>query len=225
MRDFSNSSPAVRLRFKERESIPEKAAPKHFTLDIEVRGNMTIVRCHGQLVSGLTDILYSKVRPMIPETKRIVLDLCDVHFMDSMGLGTLVCLYTSAQASGCELQLLKIGQARQRTPRHHQSPGRLLHHRRTRRQALQISTRAANASSRYPAPASPARSEPAPPESAHSPAAAAPSRTRTPDDSPSAPSSDRKRLLRRIRKLKQLQIPVAIAPFSASSSRLITFFQ
>ena len=62
------------------------------------------------LVSGLTDILYSKVRPMIPETKRLVLDLCDVQFMDSMGLGTLVSLYTSAQASGCELQLLKIGQ-------------------------------------------------------------------------------------------------------------------
>jgi anti-sigma B factor antagonist len=30
--------------------------------------------------------------------------------MDSMGLGTLVGLYTSAKAAGCELQLLKIGQ-------------------------------------------------------------------------------------------------------------------
>jgi anti-sigma B factor antagonist len=90
--------------------MPEKVAPKHFTLDIEVRDNMTIVRCHGHLVSGLTDVLYSKIRPMIPVTKRIVLDLCDVQFMDSMGLGTLVSLYTSAQASGCQLQLLKIGQ-------------------------------------------------------------------------------------------------------------------
>jgi anti-sigma B factor antagonist len=90
--------------------MPEKVAPKRLTLDIEVKENMTIVRVHGHLVSGLTDILYSKVRPMIPETKRIVLDLCDVTFMDSMGLGTLVALYTSAQASGCQLQLLKIGQ-------------------------------------------------------------------------------------------------------------------
>ncbi len=90
--------------------MPEKVAPKRLTLDIEVKENMTIVRVHGHLVSGLTDILYSKVRPMIPGTKRIVLDLCDVQFMDSMGLGTLVALYTSAQASGCQLQLLKIGQ-------------------------------------------------------------------------------------------------------------------
>jgi len=29
--------------------------------------------------------------------------------MDSMGLGTLVGLYTSARAAGCELQLLNIG--------------------------------------------------------------------------------------------------------------------
>jgi anti-sigma B factor antagonist len=90
--------------------MPEKVAPKSLTLDIEVKENMTIVRVHGHLVSGLTDILYSKVRPMIPETKRLVLDLCDVTYMDSMGLGTLVALYTSAQGSGCQLQLLKIGQ-------------------------------------------------------------------------------------------------------------------
>jgi anti-sigma B factor antagonist len=90
--------------------MPEKAAPKFLTLETEIRDNMTIVRVHGHLVSGSTDILYSKVRPMIPDTKRIVLDLCDVQFMDSMGLGTLVALYTSAQASGCQLQLLKIGQ-------------------------------------------------------------------------------------------------------------------
>ena len=90
--------------------MPEKPAPKCLTLEIEVKDNMTIVRVHGHLVSGLTDILYSKVRPMIPDTKRIVLDLSDVQFMDSMGLGALVALYTSAQAAGCQLQLLKIGQ-------------------------------------------------------------------------------------------------------------------
>jgi anti-sigma B factor antagonist len=90
--------------------MPDKPAPKNLTLDVEVRDNLTLVRVHGHLVSGLADILYSKVRPMIPDTKRIVLDLCDVQFMDSMGLGTLVALYTSAQAAGCQLQLLKIGQ-------------------------------------------------------------------------------------------------------------------
>jgi anti-sigma B factor antagonist len=90
--------------------MPEPPAPKHLTLDIERKENLVIVRCHGQLVSGLTDVLHSNVRPLIPTTKRIVLDLSDLTFMDSMGLGTLVGLYTSAKAAGCELQLLKIGQ-------------------------------------------------------------------------------------------------------------------
>jgi anti-sigma B factor antagonist len=89
--------------------MPDQPAPKRLTLDIERKDDVTIVRCHGQLVSGLTEILHSKVRPLIPDTKRIVLDLSNITWMDSMGLGTLVGLYTSAKAAGCELQLLNIG--------------------------------------------------------------------------------------------------------------------
>jgi anti-sigma B factor antagonist len=89
--------------------MPEEPAPRRLTLDIERKDDVVIVRCHGQLVSGLTDTLYSNVRPLIPVTKRIVLDLSDLTWMDSMGLGTLVTLYTSAKAAGCDLQLLNIG--------------------------------------------------------------------------------------------------------------------
>jgi anti-sigma B factor antagonist len=89
--------------------MPEPAAPRHLTLEIERTDAVIIVRCQGQLVSGLTDILYSNVRPMIQANKRIVLDLSELTWMDSMGLGSLVGLYTSAKAAGCELQLLKIG--------------------------------------------------------------------------------------------------------------------
>jgi anti-sigma B factor antagonist len=89
--------------------MPDQPAPPRLSLEIERADNVTIVRCHGQIVSEVSNILYSKVRPMIPVTKRIVLDLSDVTRMDSMGLGTLVGLYTSARAAGCELQLLNIG--------------------------------------------------------------------------------------------------------------------
>jgi anti-sigma B factor antagonist len=90
--------------------MPEPAAPtRYLTLEIERTKNVAVVRCHGQLVSGLTEILYSNVRPMIPDTKRIVLDLSDLTYMDSMGLGTLVSLYTSARGAGCEMQLFNIG--------------------------------------------------------------------------------------------------------------------
>ena len=84
-------------------------APRRLTLDIERKDDVAMVRCQGHLISGLSDTLYSNVRPMIPGTKRIVLDLTGLVHMDSMGLGTLVSLYTSARAAGCEMQLLNIG--------------------------------------------------------------------------------------------------------------------
>ena len=89
--------------------MPDKPAPPSLTLDLECTNEVIIVHCHGQLISELSDIFYSKIRPIIPGSKRIVLDLANVTRMDSMGLGTLVGLYTSARAAGCEMQLLHVG--------------------------------------------------------------------------------------------------------------------
>jgi anti-sigma B factor antagonist len=90
--------------------MSDAAVPKRYlTLEINRTGDQAIVLCHGYLVLGLTDILASNVRPLIPVTRRIILDLSDLKHMDSMGLGTLVWLYTTARTSGCELVLLNIG--------------------------------------------------------------------------------------------------------------------
>jgi anti-anti-sigma factor len=37
------------------------------------------------------------------------MDLCELSYMDSMGLGTLVRLYVSAKAGGCSLELIHLG--------------------------------------------------------------------------------------------------------------------
>src|SRR5215467_12652134 len=89
--------------------MADKAAPRTLTLETEHTDDATIVRCRGHLISGLTDGFQAKIRPMIANKKKIVLDLSEVVWMDSMGLGTLVSLYTSAKGAGCELELLKIG--------------------------------------------------------------------------------------------------------------------
>ena len=89
--------------------MPDQAAPRQLTLEIERTDSVAVVRCHGQLVSGLTGVLYSNVRPLISNTKRVVLDMSDITAIDSVGLGTLVGLYTSSKTAGCELQLLNIG--------------------------------------------------------------------------------------------------------------------
>ena len=89
--------------------MPDQAAPRQLTLEIERTDSVAVVRCHGQLVSGLASVLYSDVRPLISNTKRVVLDMSDITAIDSVGLGTLVGLYTSSKTAGCELQLLNIG--------------------------------------------------------------------------------------------------------------------
>jgi anti-sigma B factor antagonist len=82
---------------------------RSLTLEVEDKGTTALVRCNGHLVSGLCDHLHSKVHPLIPHHQRIVLDLTELVFVDSMGLGTLVRLYVSAKSGGSCLELINLG--------------------------------------------------------------------------------------------------------------------
>jgi anti-sigma B factor antagonist len=79
------------------------------TLTVDRKGDTAILRCTGRLVSGANDVLNTQVKQLIPDSKRIVLDLKDCTHMDSMGLGTIVRLYVSAKSAGCVLELANIG--------------------------------------------------------------------------------------------------------------------
>lgn len=89
--------------------MPEKAAVSPLTLAVDRTGNAAVVRCSGKLVSGVNDLLYLQVKRLIPDCKRIVLDLKNLTHMDSMGLGTVVRLYVSAKSVDCDLELTNIG--------------------------------------------------------------------------------------------------------------------
>jgi anti-anti-sigma factor len=89
--------------------MPNTADSPQLTLEVDRKETTTIVHCHGKLVYGVTDVLYSNVSKLIPESKRIVLDLSELAYMDSMGLGVLMRLYVSAKTKGCEVELIHIG--------------------------------------------------------------------------------------------------------------------
>jgi anti-sigma B factor antagonist len=88
--------------------MTEQAA-EILSFEIERTGSTTVVKCHGRLVSGSTDRFYNEIKKLIPDSKRIVLDLSDLARVDSMGLGTLVRLYVSAKSAGCVLELINLG--------------------------------------------------------------------------------------------------------------------
>jgi len=67
-----------------------------------------MVHCSGRLTSENAGLLKSHVREMIPGKKVVILNLSEVAYMDSSGLGTVVGLYISAKTRGCHLQLVNL---------------------------------------------------------------------------------------------------------------------
>ena len=88
--------------------MPE-ASDKVLTFEIERDGDTAVVKCHGRLVAGTTEELYQEVKYLLPQTKVVVVDLEELTYVDSMGLGALVRLHASARKLGCEFKLLHLG--------------------------------------------------------------------------------------------------------------------
>jgi anti-anti-sigma factor len=80
-----------------------------FSYEVEISGDTTTIKCHGRIVSETAEELKQLVKPMIPKCRQIVLDLSDVSFVDSSGLGTLVGLKISAaSAAYCTLEFKQL---------------------------------------------------------------------------------------------------------------------
>lgn len=89
--------------------MPTEAPNLFLTLTIEREGDTSVVHCQGTLVSGACSYLHKEVYPLISESKRILLDLAGVQWIDSMGLGALVRLHVVAKKNACQLQLTNVG--------------------------------------------------------------------------------------------------------------------
>lgn len=78
------------------------------TFEIQRSGDTETALCHGRVVAETVPILQDEVRRMIAESNNVVLDLTDVDYMDSSGLGALVGLYVSAKRVGKGLRLINL---------------------------------------------------------------------------------------------------------------------
>jgi anti-sigma B factor antagonist len=81
-------------------------------LKIEIRKSPEeiVFLCTGRITSATSEQLKSAVRPLIPETKRIVVDLTSVNYIDSSGVGGLVSLWVSTKKAGCQLKLVNLSE-------------------------------------------------------------------------------------------------------------------
>ena len=79
------------------------------TLATRTKDGILVVDCSGRIVFGEeSSLLRDTVRKAVPENNRIVLNLGEVDYIDSGGLGTLVALFTTAQRAGGTIKLTRL---------------------------------------------------------------------------------------------------------------------
>ena len=69
-----------------------------------------VIQCNGRIVFGEeSSLLREEVKKAIADgSKKIVLNLSEVNYIDSGGLGTLVALHTTAHNSGATIKLANL---------------------------------------------------------------------------------------------------------------------
>ena len=76
----------------------------------EVEG-VTVVNCQGRIVFGEeATYLRENLKRILTSSRKVVLNLVGISYIDSGGLGTLVGVYSSARSSGADIKLTGLGQ-------------------------------------------------------------------------------------------------------------------
>jgi anti-sigma B factor antagonist len=76
------------------------------SLSTEVTGNAGIICVGGDLDIYTAPKLKEAIDDALPRTTRLVIDLTDVHFIDSTALGVLVAAHQHAKSSSGDLRLV-----------------------------------------------------------------------------------------------------------------------
>lgn len=74
-------------------------------LEPEKGASETTVRATGRITSATSATLENTLRDLVSANKRVVLDLTNVDYIDSSGLGALVAVYMHATRAHCELEI------------------------------------------------------------------------------------------------------------------------
>ena len=84
------------------------APTPELTFHTEKTSSGMLVRCGGKITSGSSGLLKATVTSLMLENRVVVLDLSNVSYVDSSGLGVLVGLYISSRRASCILKLRNL---------------------------------------------------------------------------------------------------------------------
>jgi len=74
-----------------------------------IKEGVLVVECTGRIVFGDESIrLRDTLKELVSQNNRIVLNLGQVSYIDSVGLGTLVALFTTASKGGGAIKLANL---------------------------------------------------------------------------------------------------------------------
>jgi anti-sigma B factor antagonist len=81
----------------------------HLQLKSRWVGDMLVLQCSGRIVVGPeVDTLQQTIRQELEQQPNVVLQMADVQFIDSSGLGTIVRLMSAARAAGGDVRICQI---------------------------------------------------------------------------------------------------------------------
>jgi anti-anti-sigma factor len=87
----------------------EFGPPKLLRLETErSSGEEVVIHCYGKLTSKSAEMFRSKVKEVIPGSKRLILDFEKLDYMDSTGLGSVVSVFVTAKSHGCEIRMVNL---------------------------------------------------------------------------------------------------------------------
>src|SRR5437764_7321784 len=79
------------------------------TINSRASGDVNVIDCKGRIVFGdEASQLRETIKKQLVANSRVVLNLADVNYIDSGGIGTLVSLFTSARNAGGDIKLANL---------------------------------------------------------------------------------------------------------------------
>ena len=79
--------------------------PSELNLESERTTSETTVRATGRITSTTSSKFENSLRDLVSVNKRVVLDLTNLDYIDSSGLGALVAVYMHARRANCDLEI------------------------------------------------------------------------------------------------------------------------